>query len=58
MTLAQWARGNGATVHTHGNAVWVVDDRRIEHARTQLWDLTDYVVSSVSGGSVWLVPRA
>lgn len=28
----------------------------VEQAPKELWDITDYKVSSVSGGSVWLIP--
>lgn len=60
MTLQKWANGigmHGVTVGEKGDARYIVDTREIEHSRTWLWDLEDYIVSSVSGGTIWLIPR-
>jgi hypothetical protein len=57
-TLEQWIANNPrAIVHRRGNAVGVVDSRDIEQNRTWLYGLSDYVVSSLSGGTHWLIPR-
>lgn len=64
MTLQEWADGigmHGITVHSKGDARWIPDSGRdvfIEHARTQLFNLEDYFVSSISSGTIWLLPRA
>jgi hypothetical protein len=59
MTLQEWAAANLEPIHYDGlyNVAWVAagflnDDT----AYRQLWRLTDYRVTSVSGGSVWLAP--
>ncbi len=63
MTLAQWAKFTGKVVHDHKHsditgAKWVADYYgEPEEYRADLWRLEDYVVSSVLGGSIWLVPR-
>lgn len=36
----------------------VPDDQTIAHVRTYLFRLDDYIVSSVTGGTIWLIPRA
>jgi hypothetical protein len=59
MTLAEWAEQSEYRVGEHGAARWVPDvatDRALA-IRSQLWDLDDYRVSSVSGGTIWLMPR-
>lgn len=35
----------------------VPDTDAIRQVRTSLWSLEDYRVSSVSGGTIWLIPR-
>ncbi len=59
-TLEQWLKNPGAyqPITTHAPAIGIHDVRSIEHVRTYLWDLSDYHVSSVSGGVIWLVPKA
>lgn len=57
--LAQWSTRTGILpTHptTERGAVSVVVDHKHE-ARPDLWHLTDYGVSSVSGIVVWLLPR-
>lgn len=41
----------------NGTGAYVVADGPPGHTRTYAWDLADYVVSSVSGGSLWFLPR-
>lgn len=40
-----------------GAVVYPDSGWRNERQRAQLWQLRDYQVSSVSGGSIWLLPR-
>jgi len=59
MTLAEWSESTGilpTTPTTESGAVSVVIDHEHQN-RAQLWHLTDYAVSSVSGVVVWLVPK-
>jgi hypothetical protein len=58
MTLAQWAEGwpYRLTLHQTGMAS-VPDWAGDESYRAKAWGLTDYRVSSVSGGSIWFAPR-
>lgn len=72
MTLAEWLRGwpykgQNWTSRTGGGPIadgpdgrsaYVVADSPREHARTWAWDLDDYLVSSVTGGSIWFRPRS
>src|SRR5688500_11101767 len=58
MTLQEWSDKTGVLVKTHESGAKVIPQVCIpdeEHWR--LWKLTDYAVSSVTGGSVWLVKR-
>lgn len=64
LTLAQWLDSvdrPGFAAHIAAKringAVYIPDCTHIEHMRTYLWSLSDYLVSSVSGGSVVLIPR-
>jgi len=59
MTLKQWLETSGVLpTHptTETSAVSVVLDH-FHPARADLWRLSDYAVSTVSGPAVWLVPR-
>lgn len=59
MTLAEWSKSAGVTpiIPKQFNSRVIPDTKQIADVRTWLWDLSDYVVSSVSGGSIWLMPR-
>jgi hypothetical protein len=60
MTLEQWRNSyeTHSTGRFHPKGAYVrPDSSDIEHGRTWLWALSDYLVSSVTGGSIWLVPR-
>lgn len=59
MTLRQWCVSAGVTpiIPKHFNSRVIPDTNQIAPMRTRLWDLSDYLVSSVTGGSIWLVPR-
>jgi hypothetical protein len=57
-TLAQWSEFSPSTPQQHpGGALWVAIGPLTEPKYWSLWMLSDYRVSSVSGGSVWLVKR-
>lgn len=61
MTLEQWLKNPGADklrpIIDHAPSIGIHDTRAIEHVRTYLWDLSDYRVSSVQAGVVWLTPK-
>lgn len=56
MTLKQWEESSPIRYHFHGVSV-VVPDILKHELRIQLWQLEDYRVTSVTGGSIWLMPR-
>jgi hypothetical protein len=59
ITLAEWAVGQPYIVREHhvGMGVMHVPDSEILNNRWQLFCLADYVVSSVTAGTIWLCPR-
>lgn len=69
MTLQQWAKGwpyrviafrptNAETgAHTGPETGAMVTPDTVHPSRAEAWHLTDYRVSSVSGGSIWFVRR-
>jgi hypothetical protein len=58
MTLAEWAKGWPHKVSQHSSgAMWTPDGELKIHHRCQAFYLSDYLVSSVSGGSIWFVSR-
>jgi hypothetical protein len=61
MTLKQWLKNPGASDYTpilsHAPSVGIHDTRAIDQVRTYLWGLSDYWVSSVTGGVIWLMPK-
>jgi hypothetical protein len=60
MTLAEWAEANGTLPHEFNkpgyDKLMTVYDRQFPD-RPGLWRLSDYVVTSVTGGTIWLAPR-
>jgi hypothetical protein len=59
-TLEQWINGwqpKYRPIVRETGAIGIHDTPDIDHGRTWLFGLSDYVVSSVSGGVIWLVPR-
>lgn len=60
-TLAEWAEQNNARVHDYNrpgfDPMKTVADRPDLPNRTELWRLSDYFVSSVEGGTIWLAKR-
>ena len=57
MTLNEWKQKWDYVVTTHSSGAMVLPDDLVCGARSELWHLSDYVVSSVTGGSVWLIKR-
>jgi hypothetical protein len=59
MTLAEWLQDCPyiARPHGQGGAMVLPDSGVSERKRAQLSTLSDYRVSSVTGGSIWLIPR-
>jgi hypothetical protein len=62
VTLNHWLNWPGPDryrpIMDHAPAIGIHDVPAIAHDRTWLWALTDYRVSSVSGGVIWLIPRS
>ena len=60
-TLANWLTFPGADkyapIMAHDPLVGIHDVWAIDHVRTYLWDLSDYVVTAVQAGVIWLAPR-
>lgn len=60
MTLDQWAEQNGTKPYEFNkpgyDVMMTVPDRSYPD-RVGLWHLTDYVVTSVTGGTIWLAKR-
>ena len=62
MTLKEWSEKTNIPIQTvqggifQGDTFVVVD--HLYEPRRELWNLTDYAVSSVSSIVVWLVPKA
>lgn len=60
MTLQEWSKLWPYTVQQHKlGAMWTPDTSLIRYGtiRRQAWSLSDYRVSSVSGGSIWFTKR-
>lgn len=58
LTLAQWLEGWPYRGRQFGEYSFAVpDSAHDERYRSQAWRLSDYLVSSVSGGSIWFFPR-
>ncbi len=62
ITLEQWLRFPGPSKYRpildHAPAVGIHDVRAIDQDRTWLWALSDYHVSSVVAGVIWLTPKS
>lgn len=55
-TLSQWETENDATAYTAiGGAKYIHDCNLAD--RKGLWRLSDYCVSSIAAGVIWLVRR-
>jgi hypothetical protein len=56
-TLDQWAEKQPYALGTKGGGKWMPDGLNLVD-RAAAWDLDDYFVSSVSGGTIWFAPRS
>ncbi len=54
-TLNGWAEANKIGLIPYGECMTVPDQDYPD--RSGLWALADYVVTSVTGGTIWLAPR-
>jgi hypothetical protein len=57
MTLVEWAATYGYVVREHPGGAYCMPDTSSGHARVLAFHLSDYLVSSVTAGSMWFVPR-
>jgi hypothetical protein len=67
MTLSQWETRLQAVedlpiatprvINTHAAGGKWIPDGMPNPYRRELWSLSDYLVSSVTGGTIWLTPR-
>ncbi len=63
MTLQEWSIRFDRVINSGKNgAFWLPDsfsfvEIQETKARNELWNLSDYIVSSVSGGTIWLIPH-
>jgi hypothetical protein len=62
MTAKEWERKYGYALRPHNNkgTLWIPDSQldKKKLMRYDLFHLSDYAVSSITGGSVWLIPRS
>ena len=62
MTLREWenlADRHAFILQGKDKAYWIPDTIGLQDSglRPLLWRLSDYLVSSITGGTIWLVPR-
>lgn len=57
LTLSQWAKQSGESIHTHDNGSTYVHAPENDYAYRELFNLVDYRVSSVVAGVIWLVKQ-
>lgn len=57
MTLAQWSAKQPYTLNKHMHGQYWIPDAASLVDRAQAWRLSDYLVSTVSGGTIWFYPR-
>ncbi len=55
MTLREWTELSGRIVRPMGDGAYAIANEKNEHY-SSLWKLTDFAVSSVFAGQVWLCP--
>lgn len=55
LTLKRWAAKQPYRIHQSGRSCSIPDGRLVD--RSGAWNLSDYAVSSVAGGSIWFTPR-
>lgn len=56
MTLKEWAAKQPYIVRQHEAGAWWIPDGPLVD-RAGAWNLSDYRVSSVAGGSIWFMKR-
>ena len=56
LTLKAWAAKQPVRMQKHGAALSIPDVSNLVD-RSDAWHLSDYLVSSVQGGSIWFSPR-
>jgi hypothetical protein len=59
MTLKEWREDSSEVLPYYGNhgSVAIPETGRTEEKRAQLWNLTDYRVVGVVGGSIWMLEK-
>jgi len=57
MTLAQWLEKSPVVGKVYDKGVYTIPDQLPDDLRRELWNLSDYRVSSVTGGSIWLTKK-
>lgn len=55
-TLHEWCLANHVTAYEHGTGAYYIPDRDYAN-RWELFHLSDFVVSSVRAGTIWLVRK-
>lgn len=53
MTLREWGRVNNVHISERGHARWVPQTAN----NWELYKLADYLVSTHTGGTIWLIPK-
>jgi len=57
MTLQEWSTKFNVVVNQHPNGASYVPITINNSSYMELWHLSDYLVSSIQAGTIWLVPR-
>jgi len=57
MTLREWEDQSPVRGQQHWRGAYVIPDALPPSIRKALWYLDDFIVTSVSGGAIWLVPK-
>lgn len=56
LTLREWAESQPIKLNTGDVLCWIGDSSHLVN-RSQAWNLSDYLVSQVSAGTIWFYPR-
>ena len=57
LTMAEWAARQSYAVHKHPSGARCIHDGVAIVDRSEAFRLSDWVVSSIAGGTIWFVPR-
>lgn len=60
MSLSEWEKLADRTVFINGDGSrWIPDTIGLQDSgvRHYLWHLSDYIVSTANGGSIWLIKK-